>query len=77
MTYDYTNIETSPNLSSADINGVLASGIHYDVENSAMTDKTLEYCTWHEDTQLLIVVFTGTLSGADKALLDGIVTDNI
>lgn len=66
MEYNYTNKTTSPNLDS----------IHADIASSAMTDKVIEYCLWHKKDECLHVVFTNTLSGGDKTLLDTIVSDN-
>ena len=66
MVYEYTGKTASPNL----------GGIHTGVAASAMTDKTIEDCTWHEDNETLTVRFTGTLSAGDKTLLDGIVATN-
>ena len=74
-TYTYTNITTAPHLMTCD-NGNCIDGIHYDIEQSAMTDKVIEYCRWDEDIETLKVVFTTALSGADKTILDGIVDDN-
>lgn len=50
--------------------------IHTDVAASAMTDKTIEYCHWDELSAELYVMFTGTLSGGDITILDGIVVAN-
>ena len=66
MEYTYSSIPSAPG----------AANIHIDVAASSMTDKTIEGCTWHEDIEELKVKFTGTLSGGDKTILDGIVTDN-
>jgi hypothetical protein len=76
MEYIYENITISPNLATNDIDGVLISGIHYDVENSSMTDKSLEWCRWDEIDGKLYVVFTNELSSGDKTILDGIIVDN-
>ena len=67
-TYTYTGKTTSPNLTQ----------IHVDVAASAMTDKTIEYCDWNlpGEVNTLKVYFTGTLSGGDETILDGIVSDN-
>ena len=62
--YEYTNKATAPSLST----------IHDDVATSEMTDKNIVYCRWDEDTEILKVVWTDTLSAGDKTILDGIVT---
>ena len=74
--YDYADKTSSPNL----------DGIHTDVAASAMTDKAISFCRWDEEcvdgscsppcTGHLHVVFTTELSGGDKTILDGIVSDN-
>ena len=47
-----------------------------DVESSAMTDKTIEWCRWDESTTYLCVIFTNELTSEDKAILDQIIADN-
>lgn len=64
MKYTYNSITTQPDLDE----------IHVEVANSAMTDNTIEWCAWDEDAQTLDIKFTGTLSGGDKTILDGIVS---
>jgi hypothetical protein len=64
--YEYTNIADWPNL----------DGITSDVAASAMTDKSLEYCRWDEDDEILQVIFTNDLSAGDKSILDTIVANN-
>ena len=64
--YSYTNKTNKPDLDS----------IHLDVFNSAMTDKTIDWCKWHEKTQVLEVNFTNSLSAGDKNILDSIITNN-
>jgi len=76
MDYEYENKTEPPNLATCDEEGILVSGIHYDVENSDMTDKSIEYCTWWERDAKLLVVFTNELSAGDKTLLDQIVEAN-
>lgn len=66
MTYNYNNISTEPTLKQ----------IHIDVAASSMTDKTIEYCVWDEDSASLKVTFTNTLSTSDKNELDTIVANN-
>lgn len=80
MDYDYTGIETQPNIATWGYNPegqlVLISGIQYDVANSEMTDKGIVSGTWWHDTALLRLVFTNELSSADKTILDAIVEAN-
>ena len=64
--YEYQNKELSVNLTQ----------IHLDVESSAMTDKTIEWCRWDESTTYLCVIFTNELTSEDKAILDQIIADN-
>ena len=64
--YIYTNKPNTPNL----------DGIHIETLASAMTDKSIEWCKWHEKTQTLEVNFTNSLSVEDKDVLDSIVTNN-
>jgi len=45
------------------------------IDDSAMTDKSYEYCSWDEDSGELEIFFTGTLSAPDKAILDDIVAN--
>jgi len=45
------------------------------IEESAMTDKSYEYCSWDEDTGELEIFFTNDLSPADKLILDDIVAN--
>jgi len=47
--------------------------IHDEVEASAMTDKSIEWCNWEESEQKLKVNFTNTLSTGDETILDDIV----
>jgi len=65
--YDYNGVATAPNL----------DGITDDVAASAMTDKNLEYCRWDQADEHLGVFWTGSLSGGDKTILDGIVAANL
>lgn len=64
--YQYTGKATSPDLQQ----------IHADVAASAMADKAIEGCTWHEDEETLDVVFTNDLVAGDQTLLDTIVANN-
>ena len=66
MDYTYNDIDVVPD----------ETNIHVDVAGSAMADKTIQGCTWHKETEKLLIKFTGTLSGADKTILDAIVVDN-
>jgi len=52
------------------------SGIQPDVLASEMTNKTIEWCRWDEDTELLEISFTDALDAGDKTILDGIVASN-
>ncbi len=63
--YEYTSI-TSINLTS----------IYLGVQESSMSDKSLEDCNWDEGTEILTVTFTNSLSAPDKTILDGIVADS-
>jgi len=67
MEYTYENITVSPCL-------IL---IQSEILASAMTDKSVEGCGWDEDTQILRVLFTSTLSGSDEDILDDIITNRI
>ena len=73
--YVYESITEEPNLGTWE-SGILTGGIHYDVENSAMTDKTIEGCCWSETNARLTIVFTNELSAGYKTILDGIVGAN-
>jgi len=64
--YLYTSIATAPT----------SAQIHVDVAASAMANKDIDGCTWHEDVAELTVFFNSALIAADKTILDGIVTDN-
>ena len=75
--YQYKDIVTEPDLLSLDLNDIACSGIEYDIENSEMTNKAVEYCRWDEETSILIIVFDVELSISDKNLLDDIVEKNI
>ena len=66
MQYQYEDKSTSPDLSQ----------IHLDIAASEMTSKTIEFCRWDEETELLKVNFTGTLSGADESTLGTIIKNN-
>lgn len=63
MKYTYNNITIQPDLNE----------IHTEVANSVMTDKSIVWAGWDEDIQDLTIDFSGTLSGGDKTILDGIV----
>jgi hypothetical protein len=70
--YKYFNRATSPNLKALDEEGVLISGIHYDIENSTMDNKNVDWCRWDEDTQCVTIYFDEALTTADKDKLDTI-----
>jgi len=74
--YIYLNKSIEPNLSTTDEEGNIISGIHYDVPNSDMEDKSLDWCRWDEDLAQIIVVFENELSSEDKTKLDTIVDNN-
>lgn len=63
MEYTYENKVTSPNLDQ----------IHQEIANSAMSDKSIEWCRWDEASKNLKIVFTNSLSAGDKTILDDIV----
>jgi hypothetical protein len=54
----------------------IESGIQPDVLASAMINKSIVGCSWDSEDGKLHIEFTGTLSGGDKAILDGIVDNN-
>lgn len=76
MEYHYENTIHSPNLATFDINDVRISGIHHDVGNSDMSDKSIVSCRWDEDEAMLHIVFGFELSAEDKQKLDTIVSNN-
>ena len=45
------------------------------IDESAMTDKSYEYCSWDEETGELEIWFTNALSAGDKTILDDIVAN--
>jgi hypothetical protein len=74
--YVYKNITESPNISTYNEFHELISGIHYDVQESTMTDKSLVGCDWFQKTAELKVYFENELSAEDKTKLDQIIQDN-
>ena len=74
--YTYTGKTTEPTFRTYDVLHVLDGGIHFDVDNSTMTDKTIEYCRWDAESADLNVYFTNALSTDDKTKLDTIVVNN-
>jgi len=52
------------------------SGIQPDILNSDMTNKSIEWCSWSEETEILQVSFETALDAGDKSKLDVIVADN-
>ena len=70
--YVYNNKSTCPDMKTHDSGDNLISGIHYDVANSSMTDKSLVWCRWDEDNETITLYFTNTLSQSDKDILDTI-----
>jgi len=75
MEYTYNNIIPIPDLLTYNDNEEMISGIHYDVINSEMTNKNIDYCLWHEET--LYIYYDTELSQEDKTILDSIVENNI
>ena len=66
MEYLYNNKLISPSLDQ----------IHIDINDSLMTDKSIEWCRWDEGIQILKIVFTNELSTNNKSILDSIVDNN-
>ena len=75
--YKYENIENEPDMAIYGSGDILESGIHYDVENLDMINKSITGCFWDEDDACLCIYFTDELSQSDKNILDQIVNDNI
>lgn len=63
MEYLYTGIVIAPNL-------IKLEG---EIDSSAMTDKSIEWCRWDESSSELKLLFTNSLIAADKTILDGLV----
>lgn len=65
MLYYYLNKNVPPDL----------DNIHIEVTKlgSLMTDKSIEWCRWDKDTEVLTIKFTNDLSPSDKLTLDDIV----
>lgn len=76
MNYIYENISELPNLNTENTEENSISGIHYDIENSEMTNKSINWCEWNEDTEKLTINYNEELSQDDKDILDTIVTNN-
>jgi len=78
MIYEYNNINFVNMATHEEIGeeAILISGIHYDVENSNMNNKSIQYCRWDEDTTHLMVYMNDDLSDSDKTILDDIVNNN-
>lgn len=74
--YEYPNIATRPNFATRNSEGVLISGIIYDIPNSTMTNKDYIDFRWDEDTEILKCGWNGSLDSSDKSELDTIVTNN-
>lgn len=47
--------------------------IHTEISNSAMNNKSLEYCIWDEESSKLEIIFTNELDIEDKNILDLII----
>lgn len=65
MTYYYTKEDQSPDL----------WAVHEAVALSEMTNKDIAYCRYDEDTKLLKVIFTSSLSIEDETILDRIISE--
>ena len=76
MEHEYNNITNEPSFTEFNESGELIGGIHYDVEHSEMTNKSLEYCRWDEGTSKAFFKFTTQLDTEDLAIFDDIVSDN-
>lgn len=74
--YLYTGIYDHPNIATYNDQHELISGIHYDVANGDMTDKSLIGCDWDQGSGEMKVWFENTLSSADEDKLDIIVDNN-
>jgi hypothetical protein len=46
-----------PDLATLNDSGELISGISYDILNSEMTNKELQWCFWDESSQQLVISF--------------------
>jgi hypothetical protein len=66
MLYEYVNIGSIPNL----------DNIHLDIASSEMSNKTINYCRWDKETEILIIDFSNELIPSDKLKLDDIVYIN-
>lgn len=66
MFYYYENKTSSPDLFQ----------IQYNVSISNMTDKTIEWCRWDKETNVLQIKFTNELKPSDKLILDDLVFQN-
>jgi len=75
MEYTYLNIMNKPDLSTLNDSGELISGISYDILNSEMIDKELQWCFWDGDSQQLVISFLNPLHFSDKIILNSIITN--
>jgi len=75
MEYTYSNIMNKPDLATLNDSGELISGISYDILNSEMTNKELQWCFWDESSQQLVISFLNTLHFSDKIILNLIVAN--
>jgi hypothetical protein len=91
MEYIYTS-STKPNIETFESNVILeedefgnmhiqyvydlCSGVLYDIQNSEMTDKNIDYLSWEEEESKIYVYFQNELSSNDKTILDQIISDN-
>jgi len=76
MEYTYSNIENKPDLLTNDEEDNMLSGIHYDIINSEMINKNIDYCLWNENDENLHIFYNNELSQDDKMILDDIVNNN-
>ena len=78
MEYIYNNIPNTINYDIEDniTNEPYIQGIHNDIANSNMVDKSIDWCRWDEDTSILEIYFINILSSQDKLELDTIVSNN-
>lgn len=49
--------------------------IHFDVENSTMNNKSIDFCLWNEKEKVLKIFWLNELSYEDKTMLDLIIKE--
>jgi len=74
--YIYNNLSVCPTLACGE-EETMDYGIHYDIINSSMTNKNIQYCRYDEAEEELHIFWDVELSQADKDILDQIVLDNL